>query len=68
MQITQNQAAVAACAPSSRPFIGRGMSVSALTVITEPGWRALGAVAVSVCEQDGGEHVGQPALVGLWVA
>jgi hypothetical protein len=45
-----------------------GCLVSAVTVITEPGRRALWAVAVSVSEQDGDEHVGQPALVGAWVA
>jgi hypothetical protein len=24
--------------------------------------------AVSVCEQDGDEHVGQPVLIGVWAA
>jgi hypothetical protein len=30
--------------------------------------RSLRAFAVSVCEQNGDEHVGQPVLVGVWVA
>jgi hypothetical protein len=46
-----------------------GCLVPTVTVTTEPdGVRSLRAVAVSVCEQDGDENVGQPVLVGVWAA